>query len=108
MKKQWRVEVDGVIHEVVYETKLTKKKLTVDGAEISLGIRLSSPGIPISEQLVLPLDNVLRPDIGYLIIAKIREDLCIANMILAGGSADTDPRIAVLAIDFYEIFEGHI
>jgi len=29
-------------------------------------------------------------------------------MILADGCADTDPRIAVLSVDFYEILKGHI
>ena len=82
--------------------------LAVDGAEISLGVRLSCPGIPISEQLVLPLDNVLRTDIGYLKLSEIRKDLCIDNVVLTGGSTDTNPRIAILAIDFHELPEGHV
>lgn len=60
--------------------------LAVDGAEISLGIRLSRPGIPIFEQLVLPLDNVLRADFSYLMLAEIREDLCIPTCKSSGFS----------------------
>lgn len=64
--------------------------------------------IPISQQLVLPGDDVFRIDIAETALSEVREKFCPGDMILCGPSALLQTRTHVLLVELTEGFEGHV